>query len=334
MSHSISSLNLFTDCMAKFEHAKILHSQPCKPPSPHLTFGTMAHEVLYNAGCLRDEDADHVIDPEEYHTIVPSDLLYPELQQEFQIHSWQRYFVPVIKRVCQYEKEVCEYFENQDYTVEREIKFQLNNEELKNLGYTGIDQVFVGVIDFLAFSDDRAVILDYKFSSNRKTQDDFDMNNQLYMYAFFIHIAHDIPLHNIKVGYIDIPKQMFDSPTLLSNGTLSRAKSQNVLSESYKAAVTAIHGEDEKYNCEPGGWYYDCYMSLKLNDVAYLSLQYLDEEAYTYIVDDVLKCAILVDKMIREKIAFPRKHNAYVCKSCEFINSCKPWLTVNGDKNV
>lgn len=207
-------------------------------------------------------------------------------------------------------------------------------DELASLGYKGFEQAFVGIIDFLAVSLDSAIILDYKFSSSKKTQDDFDMNNQLYIYAFFIHTKYNIPLHNIRVGYIDIPKQMFDQPTILSNGTLSRAKTQNVLPELYKAAVIAIHGEDDpKYNCEPGGWYYDCYMSLQLNDVAYLSTQWLDEEAYSYITDDVLKCGLLVDKMIREKTPFPRKHSAYLCKSCEYIDSCKPWLTVNGGEN-
>lgn len=335
MAHSNSSLNLFTDCMAKFEHAKILHSPPCKPPSPHLIFGTMAHDVLYKAGCLRDESLDKVVNPEQYYSVIPSDLLYPELQQEFQIHSWQRYFVPIIKRIAEYEEEICEYFTNKEYyKIEREIKFQMTVEELEDIGYHGFEQPFVGIIDFLAVGQTSAVILDYKFSSNKKTQDDFDMNSQLYLYAFFVHYTYDIPLHNIKVGYIDIPKQMFDQPTVLSNGTLSRAKTQNVLPELYKKAVIAIHGEDdEKYNCEPGGWYYDCYMSLQLNDVAYLSMQYLDEEAYSYIVDDVFKCSILIDKMIREKLPFPRKHNAYSCKSCEFINSCKPWLTVNGGEN-
>ena len=333
MAHSISSLNLFTDCMAKFEHAKILHSPQCKPPSPHLIFGTMAHEVLYKAGCLRDEAADGVVNPEEYYSIIPSDLLYPELQQAFQIHSWQRYFVPIIKRTAYYEKKVQENFAGlgETFSIEREIKFQLSPEELADMGYKGFDQPFVGIIDFLAIGHSNAIILDYKFSSSKKTQDDFDMNNQLYMYAMFVHLKYDIPLHNISVGYIDIPKQMFDQPALLSNGTLSRAKTQNVLPELYKAAVEAIHGvDDEKYNCEPGGWYYDCYMALQLNDVAYLSMQYLDEEAYAYITDDVLKCGILVDKMIREHVDFPRKHSAYNCKSCEYLTACKPWLTVNG----
>ena len=336
MAHSISSLNLFTDCMAKFEHSKILHSETCRPPSPHLTFGVMAHEVLYNAGCLRDEAADGVVNPEEYYSIIPSDLLYPELQQTFQIHSWQRYFVPIIKRVAEYEKKVQNNFANlnEKFVIEREVKLQMTSEELAELGYKGFDQTFVGIIDFLAVGYENAIILDYKFSSSKKTQDDFDMNNQLYVYALMVHKKYDIPLHNISVGYIDIPKQMFDQPTLLTNGTLSRAKNQNVLPELYKAAVIAIHGEDDiKYNCEPGGWYYDCYMSLQLNDVAYLSMQWLDVEAYAYITDDVLKCGLLVDKMIREKIPFPRKHSVYSCKSCEYLNACKPWLTVDGGNN-
>ncbi len=336
MSHSNSSLNLFTDCMAKYEHARILHSPPCKPPSPHLTFGTMAHDVLYKAGCFRDETLDGVVNPDEYHSIIPSDLLYPELQQEFQIHSWQRYFIPIIKKVAEYEQKIIneQYFECEDYQIEREVKLQMTVDELDAIGYTGFDQPVVGIIDCLFIGATSAVILDYKFSSSKKTQDDFDMNSQLYLYAFFVHHKYDIPLRNIRVGYIDIPKQMFDQPTVLTNGTLSRAKSQNVLPELYKKAVIAIHGEDDpKFNCEPGGWYYECYRNLMLNDVAYLSMQYLDEEAYGYIVDDMLKCGLFIDRMVRDKLSFPRKHSAYNCKNCEFIDSCKPWLTVNGGQN-
>ena len=61
MSHSNSSLNTFAYCMAKYEHSYILHTPPCKPPSPHLEFGTMAHDVLHKAGQLRDEANDGVI---------------------------------------------------------------------------------------------------------------------------------------------------------------------------------------------------------------------------------------------------------------------------------
>lgn len=329
MAHSNSSLSLFTDCAAKYKHAKILHSKPCKPPSPHLTFGTMAHDVLYKAGVLRDEAADGVVNTEEYNSIIPSELLYNELQHEFQIHSWKRYFVPIITRIAEYEKDIAKTF-NEPFRIEREVKLQMTVDELFEIGYSGFDQSIVGIIDCLFVGETEAVIIDYKFSSSKKTQDDFDMNSQLYLYAFFVHHKYDIPLHNIIVGYIDIPKKTFDQPALLTNGTLSRSKSQNVLPELYKKAVIAIHGDDPKYNCEPGGYYYDCYCNLALNDVAYLSTQYLDMEAYGHIVNDMLCTASFIDLIVREKYPFPRKHSAYDCKGCEYLDSCKPWLTVNG----
>ena len=73
MSHSNSSLNCFANCMAKYNHSYILHTPPCKPVSPHLTFGVMAHDVLYKAGKLRDEYEDGVA--EGYHSIIPSEVL-------------------------------------------------------------------------------------------------------------------------------------------------------------------------------------------------------------------------------------------------------------------
>ena len=80
MTHSNSSLNCFANCMAKYEHNYILHTPPCKPLSPHLPFGTMAHEVLEKAGRLRDEAEDGVVDNDTYYNIIPSEVLYPELK--------------------------------------------------------------------------------------------------------------------------------------------------------------------------------------------------------------------------------------------------------------
>ena len=106
MSHSNSSLNCFANCMAKYEHNYILHTPPCKPISPHLTFGIMAHEVLYKAGKLRDEARDGVVEPGEYQQVIPSEVLYNELKQEFAITSWQGYFRPIIKQTAAYEQQV------------------------------------------------------------------------------------------------------------------------------------------------------------------------------------------------------------------------------------
>ena len=281
MSHSNSSLNSFANCMARYEHNYILHTPPCKPISPHLTFGIMAHDCLYRAGKLRDEYEDGVLEAGDYQRVIPSEVLYGELKDEFGITNWQNYFTPVIKQTAIYERQlVRELIDTQtgDVTVEREVKLQLSVEQLKQLGYTNINQPIVGVIDCLMYTKTHAIILDYKFSSSKKTQDDFDMNSQLPLYAFLIHINYDIPLHNIRYGYIDIPKKAFDKPTLLSNGTLSRAKNQNVSQEFYEQCVTAIHGDDNYYHCKEGGYYHDIWNNLALNKAAYLSVQYLDSE--------------------------------------------------------
>lgn len=333
MSHSNSSLNSFANCMARYEHNYILHTPTCKPISPHLTFGIMAHDCLYRAGKLRDEYEDGMLEAGDYQQVIPSEVLYGELKDEFGITNWQNYFTPVIKQTAIYERQlVRELIDTQtgDVTVEREVKLQLSVEQLKQLGYTNINQPIVGVIDCLMYTKTNAIIIDYKFSSSKKTQDDFDMNSQLPLYAFLVHINYDIPLHNIRYGYIDIPKKAFDKPTLLSNGTLSRAKNQNVSQEFYEQCVIAIHGDDTYYNCKEGGYYHDIWNNLALNKAAYLSVQYLDSEVYTGVLNDLINAAKMIDFMIENKMPFLKKYDAYSCKGCEYLNACKPWLTTEG----
>ena len=327
MAHSNSSLNCFAACMAKYDHCYVKHTKPCKPPSPHLRFGTIAHEVLYNAGVLRDEYRDGVVDTEQYYNVIPSEILHQDLKNEFAINSWQQYFTPIIKQVAEYEKECIDELKN-DVQIEREIKLQLTVEQLNQLGYYEIKQPVVGVIDCLIYNKTSAIILDYKFSTTKKGQDEFDMNSQLPLYALMVHILYDIPLHNIKVGYIDIPKQMFGVPTVLSNGTLSRNKSQNVSKELYEKAVIAIHGDDEYYNCKPGGYYYDCWCNLAFNKCAYLTMQYIDIDAMEGITEDLMHAAKMIDIMREHNMPFLKKYDAYTCKNCEYLYACKPWLSV------
>lgn len=326
MGHSNSSLNCFANCMAKYEHCYIKHTTPCNPPSPHLEFGVMAHEVLYKAGLQRDYVRDGVVDNVEYAQIIPSEILYPNLKTEFGISKWNSYFMPIIKKVAEYEQDLCNTLKN--YSIEREKKLQLTSEQLAELGYFGITEPLVGIIDLLIFDDTNAIILDYKFSDNRKGQDEFDMNSQLQLYALLVHINYDIPLHNIQIGYIDIPKTEFGKPVILSNGYLSRSKSQNVSQEFYEKSVQAIHGDDEYYNCKPGGYYYDCWCNLAFNKCAYLDVRYIDFDAYSGIIDDVLKAAVMIEKMKRDKLPFLKKYDSYSCKKCDYVNTCKPWITV------
>lgn len=329
MSHSNSSLNCFANCMAKYEHSYILHTPPCKPPSPHLTFGSMAHDVLYKAGTLRDAAADGVVKQGDYTTVIPSEVLYEDLKETFDIPNWQQYFTPIIKKTAEYEKQLIDDLietNTGDVHIEREVKLQLTVDELKAAGIIGITQPIVGIIDLLLYTDKRAIIIDYKFSTSRKSQDDFDMNSQLQLYAFLVNKKYNIPVYNMKYGYIDIPKQAFGRPTVLTNGTLSRAKSQNVSQDMYEKAVFAIHGNDPYYNCKEGGYYYECWCNLALNQPAYLAWQYLDLDAYNGINTDLFNAARMIDYMIANKMPFLKKYDSYTCKGCEYINSCKHWL--------
>lgn len=328
MAHSNSSLNCFTECMAKYEHRYVLHTPPCKGPSLHLTFGTMAHDVLYKAGRLRDENCDGVADG--YEQVIPSEILYPELKDFFGIANWHRYFVPVIKQVAEYEKDICSKIEEQ-FMIERELKVSMSVEQLHEFGYYKIEQPLVGVIDLLILTETGAIILDYKFSTKVKTQDNFDIDSQLQLYAWLVHVLYDKPLHNIQIGYIDIPKSAFDEPILLSNGTLSRSKAQNISQDMYKKAVEAVHGtNDPKYNCEPGGWYYDAYCEFALKKSAYLSMQYVDVDIMTNVTEDCLRTAQMIDIMRASAMPMLRQYSTYSCSDCEYFKACKPWLYVDG----
>lgn len=331
MSHSNSSLNTFANCMMKYKHSYILNTEPDNPPSVHLVFGTMAHEVLYKAGKLRDESADGVLPLGEYHQVIPSEVLYPELKEAFNILNWESYFTQVIKQVAKYERDcVKELIDTQTGPVEiqREVKLCIKEDELKKYGDVKATQPLVGIIDLLIMTPKYAMILDYKFSTSVKTQDDFDMNSQLPVYALLIHHNYGISLHNIKYGYIDIPKKAFDRPTVLTNGTLSRSKSQNVSQEMYKACVEAVHGDDPYYNCEPGNYYYDAWCNMANNKAAYLSMQWLDIDVYNGIINDLFEAITMITKMEQLELPFVKKYDSYSCKGCDYLSSCKPWLGV------
>ena len=149
------------------------------------------------------------------------------------------------------------------------------------------------------------------------------------LYALLISYNYGIPVENIRVGYIDIPKKSFDKPILLSDGKLSRSKTQNVMQESYAKYVAAVHDNDPYYNCEPGGYYYECWCAMANNKPAYLQVQYLDMEAYDGITKDLFDAAEAIDRMKERNMKFLKKYDSYSCKGCEYLKACKPWLEVN-----
>lgn len=329
MSHSNSSLNCFTVCERKYYYNYVEHLAPETPPSPHLTFGAMAHEVLEKAGALRDNCDAGIPD---YNICIPSELQYPELKDYFGIKNWQTYFTLICKQIAKYEKQLCDEYENP--VIERELKLSLTPGEMyeKHLLYEGeATQPLVGVIDLLIMTPTAATIVDYKFSTKKKTQDDFDMNSQLYLYAMLVHEIYGVPLRNIQIAYIDIPKQDFSMPTLLTNGTLSRAKSQNTLQDMYIAAVQALHPDNWKEAIAPGGYYHDIVNELALNKAAYLQCQYIEMDAYNCIIPQLLDTIRRIEIISKYNLRWLTRFDAYTCKSCEFLHHCKKWLNINNN---
>ena len=337
MSHSNSSLNTFADCQAKYEHRYVLRTPIVGPISPHLTFGSMAHEVLHKAGLLRDAYKDGVLVRGDYIEVIPSEVLHSDLKTFFNIRSWERYFTDVIKQTAKYEDMLIKEIIGEgkgDVRIEREVKINVPTEKLLQLGYV-LDQALVGVIDLLILTDTHAYVIDYKFSTKQKTQDDFDMDSQLPLYGMLVHTTYGIPLYNIKYGYIDILKQDFGMPTILTNGTISRSKSQNVSQEMYGKAIEAVHkdrGDWDEDLLKPGGYYYDAWCNMALNKIAYMSMQWLDLEVYNGVVKDLFNAAKMIDHIVKNKMPFLKKYSSYSCKNCEYLTNCKPWLEVNNDR--
>lgn len=325
MSYSNTSVNMYTSCQRKYYHNYIAHSPMCKPKPLYFAFGEMAHKVLEDAGKLRDSIEAGIPD---YDTVIPSELLYDDLKCEFRILNWHSYFTNVCRQIAKYEKQ-----EIQAIGLETQSPIEIMRE--CNLQQDiGNGEPLVGIVDLLLITEDRqyATILDYKFSSTIKTQDDFDMNSQLYIYAFLVHKNFGTPLRNIKIGYIDIVRADFERPIVLTNGTLSRAKSQNTSQEMYIACVKALWPDEAEQMLAPGGYYYDIVQELANRKIAYLNSQWLDVDNYNGVLNDVLNVILdLTNKKLsynlgKDEHIFNARYDAYTCKSCEFVESCKPWL--------
>lgn len=325
MSFSNTSLNMYAACQRKYYHNYIAHSPKCKPTPLYFKFGEMAHEVLEKAGLLRDNIESGV---EDYSTVIPSEVLYDDLKREFRITNWHSYFTNVCKQVAKYEKQEIEAIAletSSPIEIQREINLQAD---------IGGSEPLVGIVDLLLMTEDKqyATIIDYKFSSTLKTQDDFDMNSQLYIYAFLVNKNFGVPLHNIKIGYIDIVRADFERPIVLSNGQLSRAKSQNTSQEMYIACVKAIWPNEAEELLSPGGYYYDIVQELANRKIAYLNSQWLDIDVYNGVLHDVLNVILdLTNKKLsydltKDELKFNARYDAYTCKSCEYVDVCKPWI--------
>lgn len=336
MNHSNSSINCFAACQKKYWHSYINNTKPDIPPSPHLAFGSMAHDVLYQAGILRDNCEAGITD---YNIVIPSEASNIDLKSYFNIYSWNRYFRDVCKQVAIYEKDLLKHFstyEKGGFEIMREHTIVLKASDI--IAKTS-DTIYLfdnvkGIIDLLYVGKKYAMIIDYKFSTKVKDQLDFDLNSQLQLYALLVSKKYNIPLRNIIIGYIDIPKTEFGNPTLLSTGKLSRSKAQNVSQEMYIKAVKAVHPDECDEMLKPDGYYYNIVQELALKKAAYLSYQFLELDTVEYMRHDMIKIMKTIELCNSGELDYLSKLDAYTCRSCEFLKSCKPWLRVfGGDYN-
>ncbi len=308
MAHSQSSVMCYLACQKQYELQYIDRCTPEERFMPHLEFGSMAHKVLEEAGRLRDNLEAGIPD---YNICIPSELSYPMLKDYFNISSWSRFFIRVCKRVADYERALIENLNKKTSSgleIFREKKFTIPS---------GYEQPHTGVIDLLLLSNDRryAIIIDYKFSSKVKTQEDFDYNVQLYLYAYFVNKEYGVPLKNIQIGYIDIIKQDSSEPIVLSSGKLSKNKNQNVLYDDYIDKIIELNLDVDEYK--------DFLDELKLRDVAYISLEPIDENNYNTLVESYLEAVDDIECRKKDNKPFLRKIDAHSCDDCRFKEYCR-----------
>lgn len=264
---SHSEISTYLDCQKKWD---LQYNKGLRFDNIHTRFGSMGHNVLETR-------------------IIPDEILYPELKEEFGISSWCRYFEPIFK-------EIDEYFKDYEliYTEHR-----VENEVLK------------GVIDCVwkHKTTGRYLITDYKFSNTDKGQEDVLLDEQMYIYAVLLALELEISLEQIDIGYINIPKKEMDNPRVLKSGQLSKDKAQNVTYEKYVDTINELGlniADYEDFLAEIKGRKLISIEPQPINvDMAYRIMENVDN-----VVRDMQKGYIL------EKCSF-------MCKRCDCIQYCK-----------
>lgn len=264
---SHSEISTYLDCQKKWD---LQYNKGLRFDNIHTRFGSMGHNVLETR-------------------IIPDEILYPELKEEFGISSWCRYFEPIFK-------EIDAYFKDYEliYTEHR-----VENEVLK------------GVIDCVwkHKTTGRYLITDYKFSNTDKGQEDVLLDEQMYIYAVLLALELGISLEQIDIGYINIPKKEMDNPRVLKSGQLSKDKAQNVTYEKYVDTINELGlnmADYEDFLAEIKGRKLISIEPQPINvDMAYRIMENVDN-----VVRDMQKGYVL------EKCSF-------MCKRCDCIQYCK-----------
>lgn len=218
---------------------------------------------------------------------IPDESLYSNLKEYFKIDNWATYFNRVLSELKDFTK---------DYEVfARELK--LENEYL------------VGVIDLILKRDNTYIICDYKFSNNIKNEVDLFLDEQLNIYAVLFSQRYNVPLENIKICYINIPKVNVGSPKILSSGKLSKDKNQNTTYDEYLFYIDKLGLNKEDYSD-----ILDILKDKKMIKIYYNTINVERVKNIFGNIDNVIKD---MDK------GYILEHENYMCKNCPYVSVCK-----------
>ena len=248
----------------------LIYNKGLKVDNIHLQFGSMGHEVLETR-------------------IIPDEGLYPELKEAFGITSWDNYFTTIFN-------ELDETFKNYE-VLHRE--YRVETEDIKGV----IDVVWKCKIT------GKILITDYKFSNKDKGQVDIWLDEQMYIYAAAYASLNNIPLEDIYIGYVNIPKAEMKKPRVLKNGSLSKDKAQNTTYALYMEAIT-----ENGLNAEDYADILDEIKDKRLTTVATSNINLEMAQRIMQNIDNTIKD---MDKgYVLERCTFQ-------CKYCDFLDYCK-----------
>lgn len=266
---SHSEISTYLDCQRKWELA---YKDGLQATNEHFQFGSMAHKVLETG-------------------LIPDEIEYCELKAFFGIPSWKDYFGKVIEDIGVYIRgEEIKY---------RELRIE--SEELD----------LVGVIDLITYNSisQKYTLWDYKFTNTPRNENSLRLDEQLTLYAILFSLKFNIPLSNIEIGYLSIPKKGIVKPKILKNGGLSKAALATTTYELYLESI-----REQGLNLED---YIDVLETLKSS----VFVKGVRTDISFYLAGSVVENIENVVKDMQKGYVL-WKHS-FMCERCEFVKHCK-----------
>lgn len=250
---------------------ELQYSKGLRMSNVHFEFGNLGHKVLENG-------------------IIPDEELYVQLKEYFGIKSWNDYFKSIYEELNMFLK---------DYIVlDKEVLVE--NDYLK------------GFIDLVLKNEktNKILLIDYKFSTSNKGQEDLLLDEQLYIYSLLYSKQFNIPIDNISVGYISIPKTQLDKPRLLKNGKLSKDKNQNTTYNKYIEAIKELNQDINDYQ--------DILEQLSGKTLLNISItEHIN-------LDMLERIVINIDNIFKDmQKGYTIEKCSFMCKNCDYLQYCK-----------